>query len=85
MVRFEQRVGRVGQQRLVGGDHVFGVVRGERIRVEGRLGDHGEHGAGFRVQGDDRPGVVAERIPGGLLRDRVDGQFDRGALGFCLR
>lgn len=74
-------LGGVVVQRPVGGEDVVGVMGGESSGVEGGLRDHREDAAGGRLRHDDGPRVVAERVEGGLLGDRVDRELDRRPFG----
>src|SRR5690606_40230668 len=76
----DERVGRVGQQRVVGSLGGGGVVGGELVGVEAGLGDRGEDRAGARVEGDDGAALVPQGVPGGLLGGGVEGELDRTAL-----
>ena len=95
--QLERRTGRVGlgdravrQHRRVRGVElrprrrlVFRVVAGQLVRVVGRRGDHRQDLPGLRAQRDHGAGVVArgQRVVGGLLHGRVDGQDDAAAAG----
>ena len=62
------------------------------VRIEGRVGDHGQHGAGRRIEHDDGAILVGrtpvwrrfQGVHGGRLQDRIDGKRDVVRLGWRL-
>ena len=55
-------------------------MHGEQVRVEAGLETIARIRPVFGLGRDDGALEIAERVPGGLLHDRVDGQLDGGAL-----
>ena len=48
----------------------------ELIRIEGRARRHGEHVAVVGIEGDDRPGAIAQRLLRRALQIEVDGEHE---------